>query len=577
MRPRGADPALRLMRTIDGQRWRLGLAAVLAALAVGSSVGLLATSAYLISRAAQQPPILYLQVAIVGVRAFGIGRGVFRYAERLTGHDAAFRGLAGLRVRLYLRLEVLAPAGLLRWRRGDLLTRLVDDVDSALDLQLRVLLPFATALLVGTGSVLLAWAMLPLAGMVLAAALLIGAIAVPAATVWAGAADQRRTAPARAQLAADVVTAVESSADLLALQAAPQALDRVRRADARTTALARRSALVLGIGTGLGVAAQGLAVVGSLLAGAAAVAEGRMPGVLLAVVALLPLAAYEAVQSLPGAVLTLHRVRSAARRVFEVADQAAPCEDPAQPRSLPPGPCTLVARGLSVTWPGAAAPAVADVDLDLAPGRSIAVVGPSGSGKSSLAMGLLGFLPHRGSLDLAGVPYRELAGDTVRTVVGMLAQDAHIFDTSIGENLRLARRDASDAELASALHKAGLGAWVDGLPDGLATPVGRHGARISGGQRQRLALARLLLGEHRIVVLDEPTEHLQPVEADRVLGDCLDALQGRGLLLITHDVRQAMRCQEVLVVVAGRVAERGEPGELATAGGAFARLLAGAA
>ena len=577
MRPRGADPALRLMRTIDGQRWRLGLAAVLAALAVGSSVGLLATSAYLISRAAQQPPILYLQVAIVGVRAFGIGRGVFRYAERLTGHDAAFRGLAGLRVRLYLRLEVLAPAGLLRWRRGDLLTRLVDDVDSALDLQLRVLLPFATALLVGTGSVLLAWAMLPLAGMVLAAALLIGAIAVPAATVWAGAADQRRTAPARAQLAADVVTAVESSADLLALQAAPQALDRVRRADARTTALARRSALVLGIGTGLGVAAQGLAVVGSLLAGAAAVAEGRMPGVLLAVVALLPLAAYEAVQSLPGAVLTLHRVRSAARRVFEVADQAAPCEDPAQPRSLPPGPCTLVARGLSVTWPGAAAPAVADVDLDLAPGRSIAVVGPSGSGKSSLAMGLLGFLPHRGSLDLAGVPYRELAGDTVRTVVGMLAQDAHIFDTSIGENLRLARRDASDAELASALQQAGLGAWVDGLPDGLATPVGRHGARISGGQRQRLALARLLLGEHRIVVLDEPTEHLQPVEADRVLGDCLDALQGRGLLLITHDVRQAMRCQEVLVVVAGRVAERGEPGELATAGGAFARLLAGAA
>ena len=192
-------------------------------------------------------------------------------------------------------------------------------------------------------------------------------------------------------------------------------------------------------------------------------------------------------------------------------------------------------------------------------------------------MGLLGFLPHRGSLDLAGVPYRELAGDTVRTVVGMLAQDAHIFDTSIGENLRLARRDASDAELASALQQAGLGAWVDGLPDGLATPVGRHGARISGGQRQRLALARLLLGEHRIVVLDEPTEHLQPVEADRVLGDCLDALQGRGLLLITHDVRQAMRCQEVLVVVAGRVAERGEPGELATAGGAFARLLAGAA
>lgn len=567
-----STPTGRMFETARPQWPRLSLAALLGALALGSAVGLMATSAYLISRAALQPPILFLQVAIVGVRAFGIGRGVFRYAERLVGHDAAFRSLATLRVAIYERLERLAPAGLPRWRRGDLLTRLVVDVDSALDLYLRVALPFLAALLVGLGSVVLAWLLLPIAGMVLLVALLVGGVAVPMVTLLVGGAAERRIAPSKGRLAAEVITTMESAADLIALQAAQPAVAAIEAADAENTALARRSALVLGAGSSLGVLAQGLAVVGSLLAGAAAVSAGNLSGVLLAVVVLMPLAAYEAVQVLPAAILTFARVRVSAARVFDVVDQSDPCPDPQQPTALPTGPYTISAEGVSVTWPGSDEPVVRGVDFTLAPQGSLAVVGLSGAGKSTLAMGLLRFLPTAGDLRLNGVPLSALAGDEVRTVIGMVTQDAHLFDTTISENLRLARRDATATELDEALARAGLAEWVDSLPAGRETRVGTGGAFLSGGQRQRLGLARILLSQHPIVILDEPTEHLDPIEAAAVLRDSLAALADRSLILITHHLTEVMRCDEVLVLQRGEVVERGAPSDLAAGQGAFAEL-----
>jgi thiol reductant ABC exporter CydC subunit len=567
-------PLQRLLGTIDGQRRRLVLAGVLGALALGSSVGLMAASAYLISRAALQPPILALQVAIVGVRAFGIGRAVFRYAERLVGHDAAFRGLAALRVQIYTRLERIAPAGLAQWRRGDLLVRLVDDVDAALDLQLRVVLPFLAALLVGAGSVVFAWLLLPAAGVILLVAMLLGGIAVPAVTAAAGRYAERDVAPTRARVATEVVATMETAADLMALQATDRAVAALAAADQDLTRLARRSSLVLGIGAGLGTLTQGLAVAGSLLVGAAAVGDGRLSGVLLAVVVLLPLAAYEAMLTLPAAVLTLARVRTSADRVFDIVDAPPPCPDPPAPQPLPQSPPTVAARGLTVSWPGAAAAAVADLDLDWSQGQRIAVVGASGSGKTSLAMALLRFLPYSGSLTLNGLPLDALLGDDVRSAIGVLAQDAHLFDTTIEENLRLARPEAAEDELWQALRRAGVAGWVADLPDGLGSRVGAHGSRISGGQRQRLALARVLLAEQPLVILDEPTEHLDPVEGDQVLADALDALRGRGVLLITHHLRHVLHCDEVVVMAQGRVVDRGDPGAARHAGGAFAALVA---
>ena len=549
------SPVLRMLGAMRAQRWRLLLAAVLGALALACAVGLAATSAYLISRASQMPPILLLQVAIVGVRAFGIGRGVARYAERVVGHDAAFRGLTGLRVRMYRRLERIAPAGLGEHRRGDLLTRLVGDVDAGLDLSLRVVLPFLAALLVGAGSVALAWWILPAAGLVLLVALLVGGLVIPAITLAAGVSAERRIAPARGRLSAEVVTAITSAPDLIALGAADRALALVRDADAEATAQGRRSALALAAGTGLGALTLGLAVAGSLVAGASAVASGRLDGVLLAVVVLLPLAAYESVAALPSAVLAGARARASAGRVFAVVDAPDPCPDPADPAPLPFGPVELVARDVQVRWPSSAGPLVRSASFVLRPGRVVALVGPSGSGKTTLAMALLRFLPYDGSLTMNGGELAALSGDDVRTAVGLLAQDAHLFDTTVGENVRLARRGATDEDVRAALVTAGLGPWVASLPDGLGTRVGSHGARLSGGQRQRLALARVLLSGHRVVVLDEPVEHLDPVEAAAVLRDTLAALADRAVLLITHDAAAAAMAQEILVLTDGVLVE----------------------
>jgi len=315
-------------------------------------------------------------------------------------------------------------------------------------------------------------------------------------------------------------------------------------------------------------------VAGSLLAGAAAVNESQLSGVLLAVVVLLPLAEYEAVLTLPAAVLTLARVRTSADRVFDVVDAEPPCPDPAVPTLLSESPRVVAARGLAVRWPVAPAPAVADLDLDWWEGRRIAVVGPSGSGKSSLAMALLRFLPYSGSLTLNGAPLDALLGDDVRSAIGVLAQDAHVFDTTIEENLRLAQPTADQHELWQALGSAGLACWVGGLPEGLATRVGAHGGRMSGGQRQRLALARVLLARQPLVILDEPTEHLDPVEGDQVLADGLEALRGRGILLITHHMRHVLACDEVVVLDRGRVVERGAPQHLRERESRFAALLA---
>ncbi len=574
MMPGGKGQVIRVLRSGTSSPGRLAAAALLGALAVACSVALLATSAYLISKAALHPPILTLTVAIVGVRAFGIGRAVFRYAERLSGHSAALVGLAGLRVTVYQRLELIAPTGLGLWRRGDLLGRFVDDVDSLVNLQLRALLPMATAVIVGLGSVVLAFLLLPAAGAILLAALLVGGIGVPLLTLAAGARAQQGAADVRARLTSAIVTGIESAPELVALQAQGTVLDEVRTADAQATRLAFRSSFAQGLAAGLGVLAQGFAVVASLIVATAAARVWALPGVEIAVVVLLPLAAYEAVAALPGAVLTYHQVRGSTRRVAEVLDAEPARPEPEVPQLVPDSPRNVSAVGLTVHWPNGERAAVADLSLEIGAGRRVAIVGPSGSGKSSLAMALLGFLPHTGLLALDGVLYRDLPGEEIRKVVGLLAQEDHIFSTSIEENLRLARHDATAEELEGALAAAGLADWVAELPQGLATLTGWRGSRLSGGQRQRLALARLLLGGHRIVILDEPTEHLDPVEGGQVLTETLEALSDRAVVLITHNIEQAMRCDEVVVLLEGRAVERGAPQELSAAGGPFARLLA---
>ncbi|MGW6203061.1 thiol reductant ABC exporter subunit CydD [Streptomyces sp. NPDC055089] len=564
----------RVREAAGAQRGRLLLALLLGSLALGSAVGLMAVSGWLISRASEQPPVLYLMVAVTATRAFGIGRAVFRYAERLVSHDAVLRMLAELRVGVYRSLERIAPAGLRRTRRGDLLSRLVADVDALQDYWLRWLLPACTAVVVGAGAAgFTAW-LLPGAGVVLAAGLLLAGVGVPLVSGACARHAERRLAPARADLATGITDLLGGTAELTVAGALPARLARTRESDGVLTRIAARAATATALGGGLGALIAGLTVVAAALVALPAVADGRLAGVELAVVVLTPLAAFEAVTGLPLAVQYRQRVKRSAERVFEVLDAPVPVREPAVPAEAPASPFPLEVRDLSARYAGAGHDALDSFDLTLEAGRRIAIVGRSGSGKTTLAQVLLRFLDARtGTYRIGGVDASALDGDTVRRFVGLCAQDAHVFDSSIRENLRLARTGATDAELRDALGRARLLDWALALPDGLDTLVGEHGARLSGGQRQRLALARALLADFPVLVLDEPAEHLDLPTADALTADLLAATQGRTTVLITHRLEGLEAVDEVVVLEEGAVVQRGPYSTLAAVDGPLSRML----
>jgi ATP-binding cassette subfamily C protein CydC len=552
---------------------RLALATLLGAGAVAAAVGLIATSAWLISRSAQHPQESVLAVAIVGVQFFALARGLCRYGERLVGHDAAFRVLAGVRVSVYQRLERLAPLGLPAFRSGDLLARLIHDVDELQDLLLRVLPPFAIALSVGAITVGLVWWMLPAAGLILLVALLLAGTFVPWLTGRLAARSEARQAAARAELTASVVDLIEGAPELAVNGAGPEYLSRARAGDSELTRIASSGARTAGVGQGLTSLCSGLAMWGGLVVGVAAVHAGHLNGVLLAGLALIPLVAFELVAGLPAATQTLQRVRRSAARVLEVVGTHPPVVEAPHPATLPGAPYVLCVRGLRVSYPGASRPALDGVDLDLRPGRRVAVVGPSGAGKSTLAGVLLRFLDYRqGSVTLDGVELADLDGDQSRRVVGLVAQDAHIFDSTLEENLRLARPEATGEQLTSALAKVRLLDWAEQLPAGMSTELGERGARMSGGQRQRLAIARALLADFPLLILDEPGEHLDTATADAIVADLLALGGQRATLLITHRLAGLEEIDEVLVLERGRVVERGSHTELLAIGGRYANL-----
>ncbi|GIJ48159.1 hypothetical protein Val02_50450 [Virgisporangium aliadipatigenens] len=512
----------------------LVLAVVAGVGAAGAAIGLIATSAWLISRAALHPPVLHLMVAIVAVRAFGISRGVLRYLERLVGHDAALRTLTELRVRVFRALAERAPAGLAAFRRADLVQRLVADVDAVVDVLVRVLLPVTIAAVVGAGSVLLVGSMLPAAGVALAVGLLVVCVGVPLLQGLVARRADGLLAPLRAELSTGVVDLLHGLPDLIAHGAAGARLAAVADTDARLRAAERRSAAATGVGAAVTVLSSGIGMLVGLVAGAVAVRAGRLDGELLAVVVLTPPAVFEAVSGVPAAAQRLAGAREALRRIAAVFAAPLPATEPADPAPLPTGPHTLRLAGVHAGW-SADRPVLRGFDLTLEPGQRIALVGPSGAGKSTVAALLVRFLdPTAGRITLDGVDLRDLRGDDVRQVIGYLGEDAYLFDTTVERNLRVARADATTAELEEALRAARLLDWARALPQGLGTPVGEHGVLLSGGEQRRLALARALLMPFPIMILDEPTEHLDERTAAELTADLLRATRGRTVLLITH-------------------------------------------
>ena len=552
---------------------RITLATLLGAGAVAADIGLIGTAAWLISRAAEHPNESALALAIVAVQVFGLSRGLLRYGERLVGHDAAFRLLAQLRVRVYQRLEQLAPAGLPSFRRGDLLARIVQDVDSLQDIALRVIPSFAVSLLVGCATVAVMWWMLPAAGAILAVALVFAATIVPWLTGALARRRESRFAAVRGDLAAAMVDLTEGAAELVAFGAADAQVRAVRDRDAELTAIATASAGAAGIGLALTTLSAGLACWGCLMVGIPAVLSGRLDETQLAVIVLIPLAAFELVVGLPVASQALQRVRQAAARVFEVLDAPAPVTEPDSAAALPSPPYTFTARSLRASYPESSESALRGVDLTLRPGRRVAIVGPSGAGKSTLAAVLLRLLAcQAGEVVLNGTATDRLTGEDLRSVVGLVGQEAYLFDTTVRANLAIGNLQATDDEMSAALARVGLSDWLDALPAGLSTEVGQGGARLSGGQRQRIAVARALLADFPVLILDEPTEHLDEAGAEALSADLLDLTGGRCTLLITHRLAGLESLDEILFLDDGRVVERGTHDELLDRGGRYAQL-----
>lgn len=550
-------PLRRALGLLGCQPGRVGLAVTLGAAAIGASIGLMGTSAWLISKAALLPSIAALQVAVVGVRFFGIARGVFRYLERLVSHDVTFRLLAVLRVDVFRALVPLAPARFIAERTGDLLTRLVGDVDTLEHVFVRVIGPTAGAavLCLLTGTILGAFdgrlAVVAVSGLALAGTL------VP----WLAWALGRRAGAdfiaRRATLQALLVEGLRGMDDLVAFGRGPLHLERLgelARGLARSQVQGARASAV---GSALVVLAADLTAIGVLVAAIPLVRAGQLSGVSLAVVTLVALAAFEAVATLPATAQHLGTARAAAARVFVADSGPPPVPDAADPAPVPLG-TRLAVRGLSFSYPGSVTPALEGLDLDVGPGGLTAIVGPSGSGKSTLAHLLLRFWEIApGTIFIDGVDVRDLRADDVRGCLGFVAQGAPVFTGTVRENLRLASPSATDADLRRALLDGGLADVVAGLPQGLDTWVGEQGARLSGGERQRLALARALLAPGRILVLDEPLAHLDPLEAQALMARLARMAAARAVLLITHSTVGLEQAREIVVLRQGRVVERG--------------------
>lgn len=542
--------------------WRFTLSILLRFCTVGANIGLMATSGFLIAKAALHPStILLLWVPIVGVRFFGLSRAVFRYAERYFSHDLTFRILRQIRVWLYRRIEPLVPMMWQSRHSGDVLASAIGDIDTLQNFYLRAIAPPLVALLVmGLGMVLMA----PFGSdlvLVLFAGLVTAAASVPLLTHVLAQRAGTEAVQVRAHMQTKLVDTVEGIADVLAYNLETKVMQAWEREQQIWNRRQLWLAHVDGLGDGLLFICSQLTMWVVLWLGIEHVQTGRMDGVYLAMLVLTALSTFEAVMPLPTAFKQLGECIEAGRRMFRLTDQPPPVTE--QHGSQLPRSADLHVRNVTFHYPGSDREVLSDISFDLPQGKHIALVGASGTGKSTLIRLLLRLWdPSNGQIELGGVNLRDVDPEVVRRWFSVIEQNTHLFHESAADNLRLGHPTATLTELRDAASKSQIDQVLRSLPEGYDTLMGEFGARLSGGERQRLALARALLKEAPILLLDEPTTGLDAIVEQRFLKTLRMVAADRSVLLITHRISGLESFDEILVLKDGRIRERGTHVEL---------------
>jgi ATP-binding cassette subfamily C protein CydC len=546
------------------------LATLLGTMTIGASISLISTSAYLISMAALHPSIAAISVAVVGVRFFGISRGIFRYLERLSTHSLTLRILTRLRVWFYQSLEPLAPARLVSSRSGDLLNRVMADVETLDNLYVRALAPPLVAVLVILGMSIFMGAFAPILALVITVFLLLIGVGLTILALVVNRLPGRGLSDERANLRADLVDVVQGLPDLLAFGREKYWLERISQAGECFTVLQARMARLSGIQAGLNSLLTGLGVWLLLTASIPLVTSGAIQGVHLAVIVLGAMASFEAVQNLPQAAQMLESNLQSARRLFEIADSSPAVCEPLQPLSRP---ISADVRVCDLSFSYDDTPVLVDINFDLPAGKKVAIVGPSGAGKSTIINLLMRFWEfNHGDIFLGGQDIRFYSPVDARRMISLVSQGTYLFNASLKENLLLAHPSATDLEIEDACQRAGLVDFVQSLPKGYDTQVGERGFQFSGGERQRVAIARALLKDAPIFVFDEPTANLDPATERHLLNTLRQIPAEKSVLWVTHRLLGLEEMDEILVIDQGRVVERGTHEELLERQGLYWKL-----
>ena len=563
----------RLLSFLNGSWNWVALSVLLSSLTIGSGVALIGTSAWLISTAALHPSVADLGVSVVGVRFFGISRGIFRYLERLVSHNVTFRLLARLRVWFYEKLEPLAPARLMEYKSGDLLARVIGDVETLENFYVRVISPSLTAVLIGLiVSIFFASFYLPIALVLIGFFLTLGLI-LPILVQLFSRAPGQQLITQRADIQSQLVDGIQGMADLLAFGQGGRRAQQISSTGREFGSTQKQLARINGIHSALGTLLTNLGLWLVLVLTIPQVTAGNIKGVMLGTFALMTLASFEAVNPLPLAAQMWNSSREAAKRLFEVVDAEPAVKETEEKRLEISSPITLQVSSLSFSYPAQSIPTLQEISFDVPAGKSVAIVGPSGAGKSTLANLLLRFWDYElGEITLGGASLKLLNQDEVRNRIAFVSQNSYFFNTSIRENLRLARRSATQEEIESAAQAAQIHEFIASLPSGYDTLIGEQGLRLSGGERQRLAIARALLKDALILIFDEPTANLDPLTEKDVLATLFETMRGKTSLLITHRLVGLENVDEILVMDGGQIVEKGTHEKLLKQGGLYRHL-----